>query len=60
MLELMAHAGMRVSELLNLTKKDVDGRKLTLGNPKTGKEGEVVLIPQKVADRLNPYWLCGL
>jgi integrase len=46
---------MRASEVLNLTPKDVDGRKLILRDPKSGKEAEVVFIPQKVADRLEDY-----
>ncbi len=55
MLELMARGGMRVSEVLKLTPNDVDGRKLTLRDPKSGKQMEVVFIPQKVADRLKEY-----
>ena len=51
----MARGGMRVSEVLNLTPKDVDGRKLILRDHKSGKEAEVVFIPQKVADRLEDY-----
>ena len=53
MLELMARGGMRVSEVLKLTPGDVDGRKLTLRDPKSGRCNEVVFIPQKVADRLK-------
>ena len=55
MLELMARGGMRISEVLKLTPNDVDGRKLILIDPKSGKEAEVVFIPQKVADRLKKY-----
>ena len=55
MLELMARGGMRVSEVLKLTPNDVDGRKLTLRDPKSGKQMEVVFVPQKVADRLKEY-----
>ena len=55
MLELMARGGMRISEVLGLRAQDVDGCKLTLKNPKTGKEAEVVFIPQKVASRLREY-----
>ena len=35
--------------------RDVDGRKLTLRDPKSGKQMEVVFVPQKVADRLKEY-----
>lgn len=55
MLELMARGGMRVSEVLKLTPRDVDGRKLTLRDPKSGKQSEVVFVPQKIADRLKEY-----
>ncbi len=55
MLELMARGGMRVSEVLKLTPNDVEGRKLTLRDPKSGKQLELVFIPQKVADRLKEY-----
>jgi integrase len=55
MLELMARGGMRISEVLNLTPRNVDGRKLIIRDPKSGKELEVVFIPQKVADRLKEY-----
>jgi integrase len=55
MLELMARGGMRIGEVLNLTAGDVDGRKLIIRDPKSGKELEVVFIPQKVAGRLREY-----
>ena len=55
MLELMARGGMRISEVLKLTPNDVEGRKLNLIDPKSGKETEVVFVPQKVADRLKEY-----
>jgi integrase len=34
---------------------DIQDRKITLAGPKSGKESEVVFIPQKVADRLKEY-----
>ncbi len=55
MLELMARGGMRISEVLQLTPNDIEDRKLTLRSPKSGKEREIVFIPQKVADRLKGY-----
>ena len=55
MLELMARAGMRISEVLNLTPNDVDGRKLAFRNPKSGRGGEMVYIPQRLSDRLQKY-----
>ncbi len=52
-LELLARGGMRISEVLQLTPSDIEDRKLTLKNPKSGREREIVFIPQKVADRLR-------
>jgi len=54
-LELMARGGMRIGEVLKLTPADIGDRKLTIHEPKSGKEQEVVFIPQKVADRLKEY-----
>ena len=55
MLELMARGGMRVGEVLKLTPADILGRKLILNDTKSGKEQELIFIPQKVADRLKEY-----
>ena len=55
MLELMARAGMRISEVLSLSPNDVDGKKLVLRNPKSGRGGEMVYIPQKLSNRLQKY-----
>ena len=54
-LELMARGGMRIGEVLKLTPDDIVDRKLLLKDPKSGKEQEVIFIPQKVADRLRQY-----
>jgi integrase/recombinase XerD len=54
-LELMARGGMRIGEVLKLIPADVDERKLTLRDPKSGRGQEVVFIPQKLADRLKEY-----
>lgn len=55
MLELMARGGMRVGEVLKLTPSDIEDRKILIRAPKSGKEMEVVFIPQKLADRLKGY-----
>jgi len=55
MLELMARGGMRIGEVLTIRPRDVDSRKIILRAPKSGRESEVVFIPQKVADRLKEY-----
>ncbi len=46
---------MRIGEVLKLTPEDVNDRKLTLREPKSGNAQELVFIPQKVADRLKEY-----
>ena len=55
MLELMARGGMRIGEVLKIRPIDFQDRKITLPDPKSGRESEVVFIPQKVADRLKDY-----
>jgi integrase/recombinase XerD len=55
MLELMAREGMRVGEVLKLIMADVDGKKLRLIAPKSGRPQEHVYLPQKLATRLDTY-----
>jgi len=55
MLELMARGGMRIGEVLKMTPVNIQERKIIIVGPKSGKEAEVVFIPQKVADRLKEY-----
>ena len=54
-LELMARGGMRVGEVLKLTPSDIYERRLTLREPKSGREQEFIFIPQKLADRIKDY-----
>jgi integrase len=54
-LELMARGGMRISEVLKLTPNDVEDRKLFLFHPKSGREKEIVFIPQKLGQRLAKF-----
>jgi integrase len=46
---------MRVAEVLKIRPMDIQDREINQPGPKTGKESEVVFIPQKVADRLKEY-----
>ena len=55
MLELMARGGMRIGKVLRLTPADIEDKKLLIREAKSGRETEVVFIPQKVADRLGDY-----
>jgi hypothetical protein len=41
--------------ILKLAPKDVHDRKLILGDPKSGKEREFLIIPQKAINRLKDY-----
>ena len=54
-LELMARGGMRISEVLGLKPTDIDGQKLLLHTPKSGREQEIVFIPNKLSGRLLNY-----
>lgn len=56
-LELMARGGMRISEVLNLKPSNIEGRKIKLDAPKSGKGNEVVYIPQKLSKRIYDYIL---
>ena len=61
MLELMARDGMRIGEVLKLTPSDIYERRLTLKDPKSGREQEFIFIPQRIADRLKSYiWEKGI
>jgi len=51
----MARGGMRIGEVLKLTPRDIDDRKLIIQAPKSGRESEVVYLPRKLLQRLNDY-----
>ncbi len=55
MLELMARGGMRVGEVLKITPQNFGDRKVIIRDPKSGRDQEVVFIPQKLADRFKGY-----
>ena len=55
LLELMARGGMRIGEVVKLTPGDILERKLIIRDPKSGKESELVFIPQKLSERLKEY-----
>jgi integrase len=54
-LELHARCGMRIGEVLNLRASDVNGRKLAIRRPKSGREDKRASMPETVAGRLNAY-----
>lgn len=35
--------------------KDIDGREVRIHNPRSGKEAEVIFMPEKVLHRLKAY-----
>ena len=54
-LELQARCGMRIGEVLGLRASDVNGRRLTIRRPKSGRDEESAFMPETVAGRLNAY-----
>jgi len=54
-LELMARGGMRIGEVLRLTPSDIDGGRINIQAPKSGRQTEVAFVPQKLAHRLGEY-----
>ena len=54
-LELQSRCGARIGEVLKIRKKDIDGRKIIVHNPKSGKETEIIFMPEQVANRLKTY-----
>ena len=55
MLELQARCGLRIGELLNIRAQDVSERKLTIKEPKSGKDAEVAFMPEQIAKRMGEY-----
>jgi integrase/recombinase XerD len=54
-LEMMARGGMRIGEVLKLTPSDVQGGRVAIQTPKSGRQVEVAFIPQNLANRLEEY-----
>ena len=54
-LELQARCGLRIGEVLKLKVSDVSDRKLSLKEPKSGKDEEVAFMPEQIAKRLYDY-----
>ena len=48
MLELMARAGMRINEVLNLKPQDIEGRKIKLLNLKVTQNTFILFIRMKI------------
>ena len=47
--------GCGVGGVLKIRPIDVRDRKITLSDPKSGRESEIAFLPQKLADRLREY-----
>jgi len=54
-LELQSRCGARIGEVLNIRVKDINDRKITVHNPKSGREAELIFMPEQVANRLKTY-----
>lgn len=46
---------MRIGEVLKLTPSDIDGGRISIQAPKSGRQTEVAFVPQKLAHRLGEY-----
>ena len=55
LLELQARCGLRVGEVLKIRPRDIEGRKITLQDPKSGRTVENAFMPEPVANRLQRY-----
>ena len=51
----MAGGGMRISEVLKLIPSDINDSRLTILDPKSGREQEFIFTPQRHAIRLQNY-----
>jgi integrase/recombinase XerD len=51
----MARGAMRIGGVLTIVPDDIAERKILLREPKSGREQEIIFIPQKVDDRLKDY-----
>ncbi|NIM98115.1 MAG: tyrosine-type recombinase/integrase [candidate division Zixibacteria bacterium] len=54
-LELQSRCGARIGEVLGIRVKDIEGRRIIVKNPKSGRENEVIFMPEQVANRLKAY-----
>ena len=52
---MMARGGMRIGEVLKLTPSGIDGGRISIQAPKSGRQTEVAFVPQKLAHRLGEY-----
>jgi integrase/recombinase XerD len=55
LLELQARCGLRVGEVLKIRPSDIEGRKITLQDPKSGRTVENAFMPEPVANRMQRY-----
>jgi len=53
--ELQSKCGARIGEVLGIRVKDIEGRRIIVKNPKSGKENEAIFMPEQVANRLKAY-----
>jgi len=54
-LELQARCGLRIGEFLNIKAQYASERKLTIKEPRSGKEAEVAFMPEPIAKRMSDY-----
>ena len=54
-LEPQARCGMSIGEVLSLRASDVNGQRLTIRRPKSGRAEESAFMPETLAGRLKAY-----
>jgi integrase len=54
-IELQARCGLRIGELLRLRVSDISERRLTIQEPKSGKEAEIAFMPEQIANRVAEF-----
>jgi integrase/recombinase XerD len=54
-LELQTRCGLRIGEVLGLRASDVNGRRLTIQRPKSGRDEESAFMPETLAERVRSY-----
>jgi integrase len=55
LLELQSRCGARIGEILKIRVKDIDARKIIVHDAKSGKETEVIFMPELIANKLKTY-----
>ena len=55
LMEIQARVGLRIGEVLKLRPIDIEGRKIIIRDPKSGKQSETAYMPESLANRVRDY-----